>query len=299
MPTADNAVDTPEVCPELGPLILEQKATHAIAWLFTGLGCLLLLTGVLLLNFVRPGQPKAGLPEMALMGTFFVCALGCLGLGVFKRWRDRGFALYLHAEGIREQRASGEAIILFRDAEELKFQSTRIFVHGAYGGTVEHLAVRTSDPESRMLYFQRKLQEPGKGKGPSVSGAVDQIASRIAGAIAEKMAARLNKQETLPWTSRMRIRLRGLEIEPRRWWELDLCDMGRAIAGWFRWSEGARGHWPFLEWNEIDRMAIENGMFRLWARGEPRPRIQTPTGGENFHPGYIVASRLWSKVRKR
>jgi hypothetical protein len=300
MRTADNAPSADEnrpAFPELGPLILEQKATHAIAWLFIALGGMLLLLGVLLANFVRPGQPQVGLPETLLMGTFVVCSLGCLVLGIVKRWRDRGFALYLHTEGIHEHRASRDAIILFRNAEELKFQSTQIFVHGAYAGIVEHLAVRTPDPESRLLYFQRKVQEPGKGRGPAEATEVDQIAMRIASAIAEKMAARLEKQETLPWTPRMRISLRGVEFEPRRWWEMELSDLAASVGRWSRWAERERGGWPFLEWKEIDRMTVDRGMFRLWARGELRPQIQTPTGGENFHPGYIVAN--WLRTRAR
>ena len=95
----------------------------------------------------------------------------------------------------------------------------------------------------------------------------------------------------------MRINLQGLEIQPRRWWETDLRDMASSIVGWFRWAEGSRGKWPNLAWSEIDRMTIETGIFRLWAKGEPRPRIQIMTGVENFHPGYIVAYRLWTERR--
>ena len=257
---------------------------------------LLLVLGVLLNVVTRPGQRNDGLPELILGGIFVLCSLGCLVLGIVKLWRDRGFALYLHAAGIRERRAVADSIVLFRDANDLKFQSTRVFVNGAYAGTVEHLAVRTADPTSRMLYFQRKIQEPGKGKGPAPSSDVDKVAMLVAGAIAEKLSARLDKQETLPWTARMRINLHGLDIQPRRWWESDLRDMARSIVAWFRWAEGSRGQWPHLAWNEIDRMTIETGIFRLWAKGESRPRIQIMTGVENFHPGHIVASRLWSEA---
>jgi len=284
---------------ELGPLILEQKATHAIAWLFTGLGVLLLLLGILLCFVMRPGQRNAGLSEMILGGIFVLCSLACLVLGLFKRWRDRGFALFLHTGGIREHRAWGDTVVLFRDAEELRFQATRVFVHGAYAGTLEHLAVRTADPESRMLYFQRKIQEPDQGKGPAIASEVDQVAMLVANTIAGKLTARLEKQETLAWTPRMKINLRGLEIQPQQWWESDLRDMAKSIVGWFRWAEGSRGHWPHLAWSKIDGMTIETGIFRLWAKGEPRPRIQIMTGVENFHAGYIVASRLWSQARSR
>ena len=121
--------------------------------------------------------------------------------------------------------------------------------------------------------------------------------AELPAAIAENMVARLVKKETLPWTPRMRLNLAGVEIEQQRWWERDLRDMAKSIVGWFRWTDGPRGAWPHLPWNQIDRMTIENGIFRLWADGEPRPRIEILTGALNFHPGYIVATQLLQQAR--
>jgi hypothetical protein len=283
--------------PILGPVILEQKATHGIVLLFILLGTTLSGAGFSFFFVTRPGQNEIDLLQIILAAVFILCSLACVVLALVKLWRDRGFALYLHSRGIRERRAWGDSVVLFRDVEEMKFQAIRVFVHGAYGGTVEHLAVRTAGPEGKMLYFQRKRQEAGKGKGPDEPSDVNQIATRISGAIAEKMTARLAKLETLAWTPRMRLNLVGIEIEPQHWWERDLRDMAKSIAGWFRWMDGPGDAWPRLDWGQIEGMTIENGIFRLWAKGEPRPRIQVLTGAPNFHPGYAVAMALLQQAR--
>jgi hypothetical protein len=288
-----------ETDPNLGPLVLEQKATHAIALFLTGTGVLLFLFGILLFFFTRPGQNIVVIRAMIVGSILIVCSLPCCILGLARLWRDRGFALELHTRGIRERRVSGDSVVYFREARELTFQATRIFVHGTCAGTVEHLAVRTGGPEPKALYFQRKKQEPENRMGPGEPSAVDRIAMTIARAIAERLSSRLDKGETLPWTRRMRISLHGLEIEPQRWWERDLRDMARSLAGWFRWAEGSRGGWPSVTWDHIDRMTIEAGVFRLWANGEPRPRLQILTGLPNFHPGYLVAINLLEAARAR
>jgi hypothetical protein len=259
--------------------------------LFLLLGAALSGLGLPLFFVTLPGRMQIGPPQMILGAAFIVGSLACMGFALLKLWRDRGFALYLHRGGICERRAWGDCVVLFRDVEELKFQATRVFVHGTYAGTVEHLAVRTG-PDERMLYFQRKRQEAAKGKGPSEASEVDQLAMLIAGA----MAARLAKKETLAWTPRMRLNREGVDIEPQHWWERDLRDMAKSIVGWFRWKEGAGDAWSRVTWDQIDRMTIENGIFRLWAREEPRPRIEISTGAPNFHPGYIVAKEFLRKA---
>ena len=238
--------------PDLRPVILEQKATHAIVVLFLLLGAALSASGLPLFSVTLPGQMRIGPPQICLGAVFILGSIACVVGALRKLWRDRGFTLYLHTGGIRERRAWGDSVVLFREVDELKFQATRVFVHGAYGGTVEHLAVGMSGSEDRGLYFQRKRQEFGKGKAPGEASEVAQIAMRIAGAIAENMVARLVKKETLPWTPRMRLNLAGVEIEQQRWWERDLRDMAKSIVGWFRWTDGPRGAWPHLPWNQID-----------------------------------------------
>lgn len=283
--------------PVLGPVILEQKATHGIVLLFVMFGTALSGAGFSLLFVMRLGQNEIGLTQIIVAAVLILCSLACIVFALVKRWRDRGFALYLHRGGIRERRARGDSVVIFQDVEELTFRSIRVFMHGTYGGTVEHLAVRTTGREGRRLYFQRKRQEAGKGTGPDEPSEVNQIMTRIAGAIAENMTARLVKQETLAWTPRMRLNLAGVEIEPQHWWELDLRDMAKALVAWLRWTGGAGDAWPHLDWDEIESMTVENGIFRLWAHGEPRPRIQILTGTPNFHPGYIVAMELLQQSR--
>ena len=117
--------------PDLGPVILEQKATHAIVVLFLLLGAALSASGLPLFSVTLPGQMRIGPPQICLGAVFILGSIACVVGALRKLWRDRGLTLYLHTGGIRERRAWGESVVLFREVDELKFQkATVVFVHG-------------------------------------------------------------------------------------------------------------------------------------------------------------------------
>ena len=46
-----------------------------------------------------------------------------------------------------------------------------------------------------------------------------------------------------------------------------------------------------IDWDRIARVDVERGVFRLWAVGSERPRVQVLVGGANFFPGYAIVLR--------
>ena len=73
--------------------------------------------------------------------------------GVHQIWTWRDGVLFLHECGIRRRRAGQESVVRFDQVAEMKYQSTRVFVNGSYGGTIENLSVRTRNPTAGGSIF--------------------------------------------------------------------------------------------------------------------------------------------------
>ncbi len=273
----------------LGPVVLEQKATHATALVMLLLGGLMTPMSLALAFITPPGKAAVSPGQLIIaLGSALVMGLLPLGYGLYLLWRDRGLILYLHEHGLRERRRGRESTIRFDDAEELTFQSTRVYVNGVYSGTVERLAVRSSRPEPRSLFFQHKRRETsGMATGYEETGEVGRIANRVASALSRRMAGRLQRGESVAWTPRLRLSRGGIAVSPRQnAWQGGLPQPFKAQTS----PHG--GKWEVIPWERVAKVDTDQGVFRLWVEGQSRPFVQLPTGLPNFHPGYLVATAI-------
>jgi hypothetical protein len=271
LPTS--AGDGPAI--DLGPVILEQKATHAIGVVYLGAGGIFAGLGLAVLLFPMAVNRTA---ELATGGVFVALGVAYAVAGVLRIWKWRGGGLFLHERGIREHRAGRDSVVRFDAVEEMKYQSTRVLVHGSYGGTVERLSVRPDTPGAQWLYFQRKwMEKTGLATGYTQTSEVDRVARTISSMLAQRMSERLAAGETVAWTSRMRLHRDGIELSRTRWYECELGDLFRR-----------QPRWEFFAWNQIERTEVNQGLLFLWVKGQRTPRLRVLAGEVNFQSGYAL-----------
>ncbi len=259
---------------ELGPLLLEQHATHGIAIVYLLCGGLVLAFGLVCMAVPWAAAP----PAMFSTGLALAVSGACvLAAGAWRVWSWRASGLFLHERGIRQQRAGRTSILQFADVAEMRYQSTRIFVNGSYGGTVEHLGVRAAG-DGPWLFFQRRKQEKtGLATGYTEASEVDRAARAVCALLVPRWSQQLAAGQRLPWTTRMRLAQDGVELSRTRWYECELADLFRR-----------QPRWEFFTWDQIERTQINQGVLYIWIKGQSTPRQRVLVGEVNFQPGYTL-----------
>lgn len=267
----------------LGPLIATQKATHAIAWIAIALGGLMLPLSLTLAVVPPPRKTEPSIEVAIMFAVVSAAALAVLVYGIRKRYVDRDFCLFLHENGLRKRHNGRDTVILFDDADTIAFDTVRLFVNGVYAGTNEFLGLKQGDTAT---YFFRQVKEPNPREDDRERGQVDRLAAHASARIAGKMAEALLRGEQVEWTDQFRLSANALDIAPVPWFRGDLRDL-------FRHRQWQRVEIPDVESDEIDR-----GVYRLWLRGDERPRVALRTNAPNFHPGLLVFHALAGEGRR-
>src|SRR4051794_9435868 len=248
-------MSSPDPTPDLGPVILERKAST------TG-GLVLLVFGTVLSAVGGLMAVLEGPPLYNVVTLIELVAAGVLLAGGLLLWQNVGRGAALHEQGLRHYHRGGQQVVLYRDVDELTFQSTRIFHHGSYVSTVHHLGLRPADSAVPPLTFSHVYKErTGLITGYADPTAVQRLADAIAAAVAGRMADRLARGESVPWTPGLRLTGRGFEITEKG------------------------GGWESVAWDRVARVELEQGVCRLWVEGEAKPRAEVKAGATNFFPG--------------
>ncbi len=247
---------------DLGPVILEQKAKPLAADILLALALLFLLFTVLA-DFTS--DMHAGIvagPLCAGLGAVFAL----MGMGYILA--NAGKASYLHERGLRVVDRKGQTSLRYQDVAEMSFKAIRVFHNGAYVGTSQEIGLKPDDPASKPLVFRHTYKEKsGLVSGYAEGTPLNRLCNVLTGLIAGRMAARLQRGDSVPWTRSMQINNRGVEITDKK-----------------------RG-WEEIEWERIARVDVTAGIFRLWVEGEPMQRVQVVVAEPNFFPGYAVVAR--------
>ncbi len=249
----------------LGPVILEQKPKPLAADILLALALLFLIITALI-DFTA--DFRTGVVAGPLCGGVGV-VFAVIGI-LYIHLTNAGKASYLHERGLRIVDGRGERTLRYQDVAEMTFKAIRHFHNGAYVGTSQEIALRTAEPGAKPLVFRHTYKEKsGLVSGYTEGTPLNRLCNVLTGMIARRMAADLQRGESVPWTRSMQINNRGVEITDKK-----------------------RG-WEEVEWERIARVDVSAGIFRLWVEGETKPRVQLPVAEPNFFPGYaVVAGRL-------
>ena len=217
----------------------------------------------------------------ALIWSWFMCAavvlLGVMMIGAsVGRFRKAGTVCTFNEHGARRLGRNGgvDQELRYEDVEELEFTLTRLYMNGTYSGTFQHLVLgsgRTGEEKYRMTRSFR--EDTGLVTAYRVPHELEPVSNRIAGLMAERMQKRLERGQTVGWTEGLTIDASGINLPGR----------GGLYA----------------TWEQIDRIQIDQGMFRLWLTEERKPRVQVPTCKMNFFPGYFLVTLMLEKSSPR
>src|SRR5262245_38304327 len=251
---------------ELGPRLYGESVHITPALVYTWLGAAFLFVGVLV-SFIPP-EPRA--PQHAmLIGGLAVAGFGaiCLIIGLVRLLPNRGASWHVHEHGIRLVRRSGERVLLYKDVDVLTLKVVRVFFHGVCTGEVHDATFTTIQPAGKVRLKQVRRPSSTPGAGLDRPGELGQACDKVAELIASRMTAQLRRGEPIAWGKSIYIHPDGLAL-----------------------PSPAQDR---ISWGQIEHVAVEEGEFQLWRRGEPRPAIKVPTHLPNFLPGYrVILDRL-------
>jgi hypothetical protein len=255
----------PDENADLGALLYTERVPITPAVTYTILGLAFLLVGVLC-SLLKDPNPNA--PQQGMLVAGLVIALGglvCLTIGLVRLIPNLGASWHLHQRGVRSLKRGQEQVLRYEDVDELTHKVVRVFFHDVCTGEVHEVTLRGHTPGKPTIYF-KQVRRPQRMSGADLNAPnpVTQACDQIAASIASRMAVRLRGGEAIPWVPTLRLRSEGLELDSAR--------MGTER----------------IEWRQIDRVSIEDGVFRLWTRGESQPIIKLPTHLPNFFPGYAL-----------
>jgi hypothetical protein len=250
---------------DLGPLLYGERVHNTPAVIYTVLGIAFVLIG-LLCAFVQPPNPKGEGLGMLIPGL--VVALGgavCLTIGLIRLLPTLGASWQLHQRGIRFRKGDRERVLRYEEIDELTRKVVRVFLHGVCTGEVHDVTLTAHRPDKSTLFFKH-VRRPKTVSGADLNepGAVEKVCEQIAALIAQGMEGIMQRGEAVPWGRDLQLRPEGLEsVSPR--------------SGMER-----------IAWQQIERVGIEEGVFRLWRRGAAQPVLKIPTHFPNFLPGYLI-----------
>lgn len=218
------------------------------------------MVGGILCSFtpsLPPTPPHADL----IMGSI-VAAGGalCLVIGLVRLIPNLGASWHLHEQGIRVLQRGQERVLRDEEVDELTHKIWRVYFHGVCTGEVHDVAFKSHPPDGETIRI-KQVRRPGTVSGADLDqpGELQQVCDKVAGLIAARMLATMARGEPVPWVRDLRLSTYGIETAAER-----------------------------IVWDQIENVAVEQGIFRLWRRGETQPLLSLPTDLPNFFPGYRV-----------
>jgi hypothetical protein len=247
--------------PELGRVILEQKPNRGNI----GNGCFLLLLGCLPML----GGVAATTAPVAVRLGFFALGLCLSGFSAVMLWRN-WVHVFLQERGIREYRRGKGRSLAYDSVDEVQYSSVRIFMHGSYIRTVQKLALRSGPPAEPPLVCTLIFKE-ADGRAPAETPtALTHVRDAVSRPLAERLLARVMREDTLAWTPGVRISRTGVEAEER-------------------------GTWTLIEWARISKLEVDQETLQLWTQDGTKPRLKLSVTAPNAYPAYLVALKLMTQ----
>lgn len=248
---------------DLGRVLYGEHGHITPAVMYTCLGSVFLIVG--LLGSLTPVPPPG--PPHAMLVLGLIIAMGgaiCLVIGLVRLIPNIGASWHLHEHGVRLLQRSQERVLRYEDVDELTLNAVRVFFHGVCTGEVNDATFTSNRPRKQSVHI-KQVRRPGTTSGGDLNqpGELAQACGKITILIANRMLSGIARGEPVAWVRNIRLLPDGLEIESRTGPER-------------------------IEWSQIDKVAIEQGIFHLWRSGEKRPILKLPARLPNFFPGHRV-----------
>lgn len=260
--------NAPHAADDLGPRLYGEATHNTPAITYTALGAAFVIVGGL--ASLIPPDPKAP-PNAMLIGGLVVAGFGaiCLVIGLVRLLPNLGTSWHVHEHGLRLVRRSGERVLRYEDVDELTLKEVRVFFHDVCTGVVSAATFRTPRPAGKLFLKQVRRPNSAAGAGLDRRGELAQACDKVAEMIARRLAARLQRGESIAWVQGIRICPDGLEIDS---------------------SSTPPSQIP---WSQLERVETEEGKFKLWRRGDDKPVLVVPVELPNFLPGFrLIVDRL-------
>lgn len=237
----------------LGPVLFSKQYNRWVV----GLVVLLVIP---LLKAISLLIWKAGDAPTTWLTTGGAVALG-LTLGALL-WQYR---FECREEGLTLRNLWGSMEVRYADIDRLRFQSTRQYVNGIYGGT--RLELTAFLPNGKKLQLQKNCK--------GMDDDLENLREHISSLIATRLQACLERGEAVAWGSCVQLHRESLTFRPDQF-------IGR-------------GEPTTLPYSALAAPVIANGTLSLLDQGTGKKLCSFPCADDNFYPGYRVFMGRWKR----
>jgi len=198
-------------------------------------------------------------------GIYFAGAgLGALGVGIIAlAVVNRSKILQCYERGLRQNTNGRVRELRYDEIRTYTYSAVRGFYNGAYTGTTVGMQLEPHD--GPVLKYNSTFKNE--------DGELDSLRDAISLVMAKTMKAKLDAGKPVRWTNDIDFESDGLDIH--------------GGTGKF-----AKIKEQFIEWDDIDSLQMDGGVFYLFAFGEKKPLHTMSVTKPNFFPGFQLLLQL-------
>jgi hypothetical protein len=251
-PHAAKNSETPRTVSGLGRVLFERKQRMAGIIIALLFGIGLLAT---VIGILADDHSADGL---VIAGVCLIPCLILVGWSIHAIKARKRF----HERGVTVISLFGQREILYSDVVRFSWNATRNYVNGAYAGTSIKAKIVPQNGKPVSMGFNISGEDE----------TLDTVRQQIAVTMAARWEAALDRGERVAWGTDATFTRDRLEHRPPKL-------IGKSDARSSGYKDGLR-------------VTIENGIFNLFIRDEPKSALRIGCGTENFWPGMALLERM-------
>ena len=249
----------------LGRVLFDKRPQPSLVAVVGVLGLIMTLAGVVLLaSVVLPalaaGQGNAN--DGAIVATLVLLGLGPILAICAVAMHYSSFRC--HERGVWQRSLLGQKTLRYSDVGTFQYGATRHYHNGAYTGT--HLLLHFRP----LTAGQPAIKYATTTRGDNED--LDDLRNFISRAIAARMAEQYNAKQPVPWTANLQFLPEGISYRPDGF-------MGKKPA-------------QLLPYENYGGYDMQQGVFYLFAKGNPKSIATEQASADNFYPGFFLLLML-------
>ena len=236
----------------LGRVLFQRKPHAGVVFGFLLSGLALNITGLALLLTLPKWQD----------GLIWFLCLSTVGIILFPVGVWTAFqAFRVHERGVWQGSLFGQKLLRYEDVGTFRYQAMDHYHNGVYVGTHLTMDFRPISPE-----LGKRIRYNASVRGGDDD--LDTLRDHVSRAIAANMAELYNAGQPVFWTSNLQFLREGIRYRP---------------GGFLGRKEPV-----ILPYGDYGGYDIQQGVFYLFARDNPKAVCTEPTSAENFFPGFFL-----------